>query len=109
MQKNFEIICAISSQCTSSVASFAQTLCSLYLECVKKTSPGIRCSQFCGLQKANAARTPESESGQSFICRASICAAMTVVGGMRCEGFRSFKGSLTPLWLNNCANSRANC
>ena len=46
--------------------------------------------------KANAVRAPASVSGQSFIWRASICAATTAVGDINGEGVRG--GSL-PLRL----------
>ena len=45
-----------------------------------------------GFVKAKAVRAPASVSGQSFIWRASICAATTAVGAMKGEGVRG--GSL---------------
>ena len=52
-------------------------------------------------------RMPESGSGQSFICKASICAATTAVGGSIGVGPLCSKGLLVPLSLMCCENSDA--
>ena len=60
-----------------------------------------------GLLNRKAVRMPESGSGQSFICRASICAATTAVGGSMGVGALRSSGLLLPLSLMCCENSDA--
>ena len=61
------------------------------------TRPATMLSHSKGLLNRKAVRTPESGSGQSFICRASICAATTAVGGSMGVGALCSSGPLLPL------------
>lgn len=71
--------------------------CSSEKHAEKRTLPAIMLSHSYGLLNRKAVRMPESGSGQSFICKASICAATTAVGGSMGVGRLCSKGLLVPL------------
>ena len=63
----------------------------------ERTLPAVMVSHSKGLLKRKAVRMPESGSGQSFICSASICAAITAVGGSMGVGPLCSRGLLVPI------------
>lgn len=72
-----------------------------------RTRPAIMLSQPKGLLNRKAVLMPASESGQSFICSASICAAMAAVGDSMGVGERCGSGLSRPAALMCCENSVA--
>lgn len=73
----------------------------------QRTRPATMLSQPYGLLNRNAVRMPASISGQSFICKASICAATAAVGDSMGVGDLCGNGLRSPASLMCCENADA--